>query len=621
MRLRTSRSTIVLCVMFMLTATASQPGRGEDVVTMTHGPMLGKPSASSMRVWARTSRPSEFEVRFGTDRHRLNTAVTAKATGFADDNTGFVTLAQLRPATTYWYQVFIGDLPQGQAGSFRTWPSADEARHPEYNPQGLFNLRFEIGSCANQNPEHGIGHSLPLYQTMNRELVGDIDFAIMNGDWLYEEARATPPQAWLSLYGLTPASAPKQVRAMPTIVGVWENYKLYLSRGIPMAQWHRHVPSFFTFDDHELVNDIWGAGSAGRRDRRAVFRDIGTEAWYDYLGWANPVESEHPIHFGTASLRAGSDLLIDNDADFTKLPLQEMSNLHVHWGTPTAGVNEIALDSQLGDPNSFVYDIAEVVDATTLRLHMPAAATKRSAYSIGRRSYGKFRMSNCEFYLLDTRSHRQMHDTSNPAKPGLSMLGQAQREWLLSSMKSSDADFFFVVSSVPMMIPHSGAGGFEFDAANKEEAWVAFLDEREKLIDFWDSLDKPVMVMTGDLHNSFAIQITDRVWEFCCGPHNSVNHVPKLDEADRPATGKFQSGPRECDIRWSSYILPDIARLDRCYPYYCVVQVNNAFNMPQKPGGTRLVAFPDPQVILQYFEGRTGKLAYSETVTGSRDSP
>ena len=598
--------------------TLNSPSFGDDVVTMSHGPILGRPSATSMTVWARTTRPSKFEVRFGTDLQKLDSSAIAQTTELADDNTGYITLPDLQPATTYWYQVFIGNLPQGQAGSFRTWHTADQSRHPELNPKGLFNLRFQFGSCANQNPEHGIGHSLPLYQTMNRELVDNIDFAIMNGDWLYEELRATTPETWLAQNGVTFSSAPKQVRDMPTIVGVWENYKLYLSRGIPLAQWHRNVPSFFTFDDHELVNDIWGAGSAGRRDRRAVFRDIGTEAWYDYLGWANPVESNHRIHFGTAKLKAGSDLLVDDEADFIKLPINEMSNLHVHWGTLTAGVNEIALDSQAGDPNSFVYDIREVVNATTLRLHMPAAATKRSAYSVGRQSYGKFRVSNCEFYLLDTRSHRQMHDMKNPSQPGLTMLGDRQREWLIASMKASDADFFFVVSSVPMMIPHSGAGGFEFDAANKEESWVAFLDEREKLIDFWSSLNKPVMVMTGDLHNSFAIKVTDRVWEFCCGPHNSVNHVPKLDEADRPITGKFQSGPRPCDIHWSSYILADIPRLDRCYPYYCVVQVNNAFNMPPKLGGTRLVAFPNPQVILQYFDGRTGKLAYSQTITGPR---
>ena len=168
------------------------------------------------------------------------------------------------------------------------------------------------------------------------------------------------------------------------------------------------------------------------------------------------------------------------------------------------------------------------------------------------------------------------------------------------------------------MIPHSGAGGFEFDAANKEEAWTGFFDEREKLISAWKEIDKPVFVMTGDLHNSFAIKITDQIWEFCCGPHNSVNHVPKNDESDRPATGKFKFGPRECDIRWSSYILPDLERSERMYPHFCVVQLNNVFNMPKKLGGTRWVKYPHPQVVFQYYDGRTGQLQYAESISTKR---
>ena len=73
----------------------------------------------------------------------------------------------------------------------------------------------------------------------------------------------------------------------------------------------------FYIDDHELVNDIWGAGSTGRRNRRAVFRDIGTRAWLDYLGWANPAAFPHPVHHGQATLTADSDVLVDPEADFT----------------------------------------------------------------------------------------------------------------------------------------------------------------------------------------------------------------------------------------------------------------------------------------------------------------
>ncbi len=587
-----------------------------DPPVLTQGPLLGHVTADSIRVWGRTSKPGTFEVRYGKTAERLDQSSEAVTTRIGDDNTGVVTLQGLEPDTVYHYQIFLRNRPHGLPGSFRTLPSAEVTRHAEHNPRGLYNFRFEIGSCANQSPGNGLGHRAPVYENLNRSWADRVHFHIMNGDWLYEERRDHPVEAWRLTQGIE--TVPMEVDLMPTIVGVWENYKLYLSRGIELSRWHRNVPSYFTFDDHELLNDIWGTAEAGKRHRRTVFRDIGTTAWYDYLGWANPVAHDHPVHVSRGRMTEGSNLLVDKGTDFTGLPIGEMINLHVHWGTPTAGVNNMALDNDEGHPNSFVYRIEEVVDAQTLRLHMPAKVTDEVTYSIGRRSYGKFRVSNCEFYLLDTRGEREMHDLRERDKPGLTMLGTAQREWLLNSMRESDADFFFVVSSVPFMIPHTGAGGAEADFENKEESWTGFLDERQKLIEAWESLDKQVFVMTGDLHNSFAIRVTDNVWEFCAGPHNSVNHVPELDESGRPATGKWQFGPREIDIRWSSYILPDVPRSQRLYPYFCIVQVNNVFNMPTELGGTRWVAYPHPQVVFQYYNGRTGELEYAEAVSTAR---
>jgi hypothetical protein len=213
-----------------------------------------------------------------------------------------------------------------------------------------------------------------------------------------------------------------------------------------------------------------------------------------------------------------------------------------------------------------------------------------------------------------------MHDVRDPGKKGLTMLGHQQTQWLMDEMKRSDADFFFVASSVNFMIPHVGGGGAAFDVANKDDAWTVFLDEREKLIEHWDSLGKPVFVLTGDLHNSFAIKITDRVWEFASGPHNSVNHRG-LDEGDRPVTGRYQYGPRPCEIRWSTTCMADIPRLQRLIPVYCVVQVNNVFNNPLQAGDERWVAYPQPQVIFQYHDGRTGDLYYAEAISLTGSSP
>ncbi len=607
-----------LAVIALIGVALSPVARAErDPIRLTHGPMLGHATASSVRIWGRTSDAGEFVVRYGTSEADMNAVSKPASTTIEHDNTGVVQLEELTSDTKYFYQIWVNERPHGLPGSFRTLPSSNDTQNAEHNLRGLYNFRFQIGSCANQNPLHGSGHRATTYEHLNNDWADKVNFHIMNGDWLYEELREHPPEAWRLTQGLL--NYPLPVQVMPTVVGVWENYKLYLSRGVELAKWHRNVPSYFTFDDHELVNDIWGSAETGKRHRRTVFRDIGTYAWHDYLGWANPMEHKHPIHFGKATMKAGSNLLVDPNSDFSKLPLKEMLNLHVHWGTAEAGVNDIRYDNDDGNKNSYVYDILEVVDKHTLRVHMPAKVDDMDlSYSIGRRSYGKFRNANCEFYLLDTRGDRDMHDVRDRDKPGISMLGKPQREWLLKSMKESDADFFFVISTVPFMIPHSGAGGFEVDAANKEEAWTGFFDEREMLIDEWEKLGKKVFVMTGDLHNSFAIKVTDNVWEFCCGPHNSVNHVPKLDESDRPATGKFKFGPRECDIRWSSYVLPDLPRLERLYPHYCVVQVNNVFNMPKKLGGKRWVAYPHPQVIFQYFDGRTGELAYAEAVSVDR---
>ena len=588
-----------------------------DPIRLTHGPMLGNPTSDTIRVWGRTSDPGEFRVLYGTKAGKPDRLSKPVHTRIENDNTGHVLLQDLKPDQRYYYQIQVNSRPHGLPGSFLTLPSAEKTRNAKYNPEGLFNFRFQIGSCANQNPVHGNGHRAKTYETLNRDWADKTHFHIMNGDWLYEELREYPAEAWRLRAGID--EIPPVVEHMPTVVGVWENYKLYLSRGISLSQWHRNVPSYFTFDDHELVNDIWGAATAGRRDRRAVFRDIGTHAFYNYLGWANPTEYDHPIHFGKAKMKKGSDRLIDPSTNFSKLPLDEMLNLHVHWDTPQAGVNDLAYDDlSLGHPNSYVYDIKKVIDKNTLQLHMPAKVTDEITYSIGRRSYGSFKVSNCEYFLLDTRGARDMHDISDRGKKGLSMLGKTQMNWLLDSMKKSDADFFFVISTVPFRVPHSGAGGFEA-AANKEEAWTAFFDEREHLISEWEKMGKKVFVLTGDLHNSFAIKITENVWEFCCGPHNSVNHVPKNDEMDRPATGKFKFGPRECDIRWSSYILPDLPRMERLYPHYAVVKINNVFNMPKKLGDERWVAYPHPQVVFQYYNGNTGELEYAESISTDRE--
>ncbi|MDA2927165.1 alkaline phosphatase D family protein [Acidobacteria bacterium AH-259-G07] len=540
---------------------------------ITHGPILGRLGSTEIGVWARTDRPGEFRVRYGTSPDALRQTSLAAITAIERDNTGWVHIRDLQPDTKYYYELMAGSPQRPRSelgGSFRTLPTGDQFRHPQHNPKGLFNFSFEY-ACGNNQPAN---LALPAFKTMLEHLDGKIHFAILNGDWLYEEKREYTVPDWLEQVGQPQDQLPGVVEIAPTIVGVWENYKLYLERGKNLAAWHREIPSFFVFDDHEILNDVNGTGTVGLRNRRAVFRDIGVQAWYDYLGWSNPISHQQKIQFGRARLIADQDVLVDASADFRELNLNEAATLLVHWGGPTAGVNDTRLDKVDGDPNAGVYEIAEV---------------------------------------LDTRSHRQMHDIRDPFKAGVSLLGNRQKSWLKQSMASSNSDFLFVVSSVNLMVPHVLPGP---EKRNKDEAWTAVAAEREELIKFWDSLGKPVLVLTGDLHNSFAIKITDRVWEFASGPHNSGNHTLAA-ESNRPPNGEFESGGRHSEIRWSTFFPNDIGG-PRRRPVYGVVKVNNVFRNPRPNEQDVWVAYPRPQVIVQYYDGLNGDLLYAESILASQ---
>ena len=580
---------------------------------VTHGPILGRPSSTTMSIWVRTNVPGEVSVRYGTEKLKQLMVSELVESQLENDNTAIITLTNLYPDTLYYYTV-----DKGLAGSFKTLPDSNDYVDPEHNPKGLFNFQFEYTSCINQNWVSSFGPSMPLYDTLNDQVKDKVHFAIANGDWLYEEDRDFPASAWKSQVRLNPEDeVPEIVDLAPAVAGVWENYKTYMNRGRNMMEWHSNVPSFYTFDDHELLNDIYGTGETGYVNRRAVFRDTAVKAWFDYLGWANPVAHTEQAKFGKAHLEERSDILYDPNANFSNMDLNNYANLHVHWGKETDGMRDMFLDTQPGDPNAGVYDIVEVVDTHRLRISPLGRANGEAKYSVGRRSYGSFRVANCEFFMLDTRSHRSLHDVKNPDKKGATILGKQQLNWLKETIKNSDADFFFMASSVDFMIPHVGSGGGtdkNIDVA-KDDAWTVFLEEREGLIEFFENQSpKQFFMLTGDLHNSFAIKVLNNVWEFASGPGNSVNHVPADDEGGRPANGKFKYGPRECDIRWSTYVYSDMPRLERTHAHYCVVQVNNVFNAPLQRGGERWVAYPHPHVIFKYYDAFTGEFKYSESI-------
>ncbi len=305
-------------------------------------------------------------------------------------------------------------------------------------------------------------------------------------------------------------------------------------------------------------------------------------------------------------------MITDRNADFTRLDLSKANNLHVLWGFGNTGV----------------YRIARVIDAHRIEIEPALTVTETARYSIGAKLYSKFRVGNADFFLLDTRSQRTLHDKANLTDPNTSMLGEEQKAWLFEELRNSDADFVFITSSVNLAVPHDngawygqGSGG-----ESKDDGWTAHQYERDQLLDVVTGLGKPVFFLTGDLHKSFVARIAPGVYDIASGPHTSSNHRIG-DAGGSPPSGYYQSGDRLVNILWASNQYRNDSGGNSStqrfggWPVYTIIRVNNAFNIPTAEGQPRWIAHPEPQVIFEFRDGHTGELLFAHSVSTSEAKP
>jgi alkaline phosphatase D len=81
----------------------------------------------------------------------------------------------------------------------------------------------------------------------------------------------------------------------------------------------------------------------------------------------------------------------------------------------------------------------------------------------------------------------------------------------------------------------------------------------------------------------------------------------------------FSRNERLLVIRWSTAFLNDVPAELLNQPVYCVLQINNVMNNPVVAGQDRWVAYLRPQIVAQFFNGRTGRLLYAEAVAAMHD--
>lgn len=159
------------------------------------------------------------------------------------------------------------------------------------------------------------------------------------------------------------------------------------------------------------------------------------------------------------------------------------------------------------------------------------------------RLYRKFRWGALlELFILDTRQYRSPNHA--PDGPGKTMLGAAQRRWLINSLTASTAVWKVVVSSVPLSVPKGGAARDSWSNADArgepEEHGTGFAMERDAILRTLRQQGlRNLVVIAADVHHAELIRHHPTPeWsfhEFIAGPLSASPGRPRpLDAGLNP---------------------------------------------------------------------------------------
>ncbi len=168
------------------------------------------------------------------------------------------------------------------------------------------------------------------------------------------------------------------------------------------------------------------------------------------------------------------------------------------------------------------------------------------------RLYRKFRWGKLlEVFILDTRQYRSPN--SDPDGPGKTMLGAAQRRWLVDNVSASSAVWKVIVSSVSLSIPTgrperrdswSNAGPFGLPL----KGGTGFALERDAILrQLRDRGVKSLVFLVADVHHAEVIRHSPTPdWSFhelVAGPLSASLGRPRpLDEGLHPRSLFAQGG-------------------------------------------------------------------------------
>lgn len=483
------------------TAQKLQSYFDQNLAPFYHGVASGDPLADRVILWTRVTPDNHGSIQvvwqIATDPQMQNVVNSGTlTTDETKDYTVKVDATGLQPGTTYYYH-FSALGKNSLVGRTRTAPT------------NVSNLRFGVVSCSNY--QNGYFNAYGNMAERN-----DLDAVIHLGDYIYEYATGEFGYSDEIGRGHQPNNE----------IITLQDYRIrysYYRLDPKLRRLHQQLPFITVWDDHEFANDAYKNGAENHQSNEGSWDKRKGNAFKAYFEWM-PVRTNtlatnriyRKISYGNLvdlimldtriegrDQQAGGGLFRKSTAKKLEARARELARSRTTEQDKLTTLLREFMPYMVNISNSnerndkaLTQNEFEFVIATLVKW---VKARKESKNLKATPEFAKLRS-----LLLKA----QKDNASQQARTAeeRSMLGKTQLAWLKQQLNSSKAQWKLLGNQVMF---------FPFNGIDIKDTWDGYQDERGEIIDYvMDRNIKNVVVLTGDIHTTFAADVPTSQWKY-----------------------------------------------------------------------------------------------------------